>query len=282
MRALALSLVLFPLLDAAPLDARQSEFRRTWTFFGDHLPIEVASSSAGELRIVRGGRGQLEVAGQARAALLSAVPPRTPGEPLRISASARGPSAWVVVVPDHVHVTILLPGRGWAVPASTEPFDTYRWEAERRPVRRAAAGPPAKPAREALVLTYTDPTTPAVVDLPDLRAVLRLGVRVEDADFAIATSRPLELRRGDPARLEIRPGEPLIELVLIVPNTADELRITAAGRTVATVRAGLIETDCSPVTLQTLSDGTRTADFTPLEGRLECGQSGVRGPERAR
>lgn len=253
--------------------AQDSEFRRTYTFFGDHLPVEVFGTPGGQLLVMRGGRGRLEVAARARRSVLSAAPPREPGAPLRLGAAGAGWTEWVVVVPEHVHVTVRVPGRDAAVPASTAAAAVYEWAAADHTDRRSRRVRGASPARDhqGLAAIYADAVTPASVDVGALAAIRRIGLRLEGEEFAIAASGATALRRPDAASLRIRATGPPADLVFTIPPATRSFTLMAVGRIIAMVRDGEIHTTCSPVTLQTLASGTRTADFTPLRGMLECG-----------
>ncbi len=265
-RVFRLLLTSFVVLPGSVVAQEYDVSRRTYSFFGDDLTVEVRAETSGALQLVRGGRGVLEVAGRGERSILGYAPPRRPGDALRLTALGGDFVEFVVVVPDGVRVQILTPEHGHVISADNQPVAVYRWDVEPEPVPEDVVAEPA-----GLMLTYVDETVPATVRIENLSAIRKLGVRLEGDEFGVAASEALALRRGDASQLDIRidRAQP-IDLLFILPLETRAFRLLVAGEEIYSVRNGRPVTRCSPVTLQTLAGGVRTADFTPLDGRLRC------------
>lgn len=240
--------------------------RRSFAFFDRSLTVEVASEAAGELHVVRGGRGRVEVAARAEPGVASVALGGSQNDRLRLATAGAGYAEYIVVVPEQVQLHIVLPDGDYPVLATGEGSTIYRWEP--RPNLQSIG---LTSAERGVVLAYADPVAPAEIALTDLAAVRRLSVRVQGDDFRISSSRPLQLAPGRRDRLEIRPSGDPIELVFQVPAHTRNLTLRTGADVAVSIRNGEVRVQCSPMTQQVLRDGRRWIDLTPADGRLSCG-----------
>lgn len=273
----SLLLVLLGLSAAAPVAAQEWLVNRErFRYIGTRLTVDVVSEAAGTLRILRGQDGWVGVAGRVPAGF--AVAGLTDDDHLMLSAAGAGPVDYMVTIPEGVWVVVRLPDRSQAesVGGHTR-LRTFEWgEAVAGDALVAAPHsevlpiPADEEAGPGLFTTYAAPLAPAVIMLPDLRAVRTFTVRTGASRFRIATSRPLALHAGSPASFEIRPaGEPM-DIVIDVPEGTAAFGLTAAGAPVLTIQGADVTPRCGPLTHQWLSDGRQWVTFTPQEGRLDC------------
>ena len=131
----------------AAISAQEADVaRRSFTFIDNRLEVAVVSPAAGELHVLRGDRGRVDVA--ARTA--TGVPAFGLGggitRQLRLTATG-GPVDYVVVVPERVALRVLLPDGSTADLAPSTSSAAWRWQAQdevMRPDGRRAD--PAAPA----------------------------------------------------------------------------------------------------------------------------------------
>ncbi len=278
--------------------------RRQYTFIDTRLTVEVRVDVGGTLRLIRGMPGQIEVAGRARNGFTSFGLGDRHGSHLRLSAVGANRVEYMVVVPERVYVRVELPGREVSeVFGSTRDAATYDWESvaePEAPMPRAAPAPPSgeterraveplpgDPGRDraagtptpGLFTTYRDAVAPEVVTLPRADVVRTLSVRLEGDAFRVAASRPMNLRRGDPDALEIRPAGPPMDIVIAVPRRTADFLVEVAGAPAFAIVEGRPMALCTPAMEQVLEDGRLWFTFTPLDGRLDCSEAAA---ERAR
>jgi hypothetical protein len=294
---LAAASVLLP----TAIAAQESDVsRRSFTFTESRLEVAVVSAAPGELQIVRGSRGRLDVA--ARSAdgfpgfgLGGRITPQ-----LRLTTAGSGQVNYLVVVPERVAVRVALPdGRTADLPASAQ-ASAWRWaaSAEVQPPTGVPAEPvapgtgrgsrggasyswqtlldappegvvgPADPGRS-LPVSYASSAVPAIVDVPDLAAIRSLGLRVEGTEFRVAASRPLVLEPGSRSRFDILVAGDPIDLILYVPATA-RFTLLSDGMPVAEAVAGQARAHCGNVVVLAPSAGQSWLSFHPQNGRLDC------------
>lgn len=269
--------------------------RRSYPFLEKALEVAVVTEVPGEVEVVRGSRGRLEVSARSTDgfpgfALGGHLTPR-----LRLTAVGSNSVQYLVVVPEHVNVRIQLPDGTSASLPSGAPSAAYSWGGP--PVRGLMNGrapamngrAPAMNGRSSdldmyaleqaaaptgnghgLYIVHATPILPTVVDVPDLASVRSLSVRFEGENFRVAASRPLKVEPGDAARLELRiAGDPL-DLVLYAPRDAGPFSIRAAGSRIAQSAAGDPVALCGNVIVQRPSDHQVWLTFRPQSGRLDC------------
>jgi hypothetical protein len=269
------------LLTLAAEASAQDFTRRQFAFFERQLAIEVSPASAGALHVVRGRAGQLEIRSRSTGGFAAYGLGGLTRDRLRLTPVGAERAEYLVVVPEHVRVRISFPDRIVDVPAY-EAATSYAWDAvapeAEPPAIPVGVGATANaPVALALAERWTARTayrvhaaaSPRSLVLADEAALRRLEVRIGGDEFAIATTRPLSLRPGDPSRLELRLGRQPIDVVVQVPAGAT-FRLSADGRDVLSVRGGAGDTQCDGVTVQRLASEQRFT-FTTERGRLACG-----------
>jgi hypothetical protein len=260
---------------ATPLTAQQWQVARDqFAFAGRQLTVHIDAEDQGTLRIIRGPAGTVRVAGRSDAGFTAAG--LTADEHLTLTAVGYGPVDYVVTVPERVWVTVHLPDRPPESMGTMDRGRTFHWEAAAQH-EGVAAAPVWMPEPNPMVehpSAYTvlaSPVAPGVVTLPDLRNVRSVTVRVEGSTFRVGASRPLALRQGDPAHLEIRPGGPPMEIIVVVPAGTAGFTLSAGGSSALAVDGDRLTVFCSPSTRQWLSEGRGWVTFTPVGGTLDCG-----------
>lgn len=277
---------------AAPVTAQEWQVaREQFAFAGSRLEITVDVEAEGRLRLLRGGPGAVRVAGRAVSGFTAAG--LTHDEELTLTALGEGPVEYMVSVPEGVWVSVRVPGRSFSQSvASHAGSRTFSWEgtsAARSAGPARSARNPGRPAvghvsvpreqpapitpgagPERLYTTFAADLAPGLVSLPNLEQVRRISIRLEGDGFRVAATRPLSLNQGDPEELRIVPAAPPMDLVLTVPAGTAWFDLQAEGVTILRVRAGDMETYCSPVTRQRLSPERRWVTFTPVDGDLRC------------
>lgn len=306
------------LLPSAPAAAQEWQVaREQFAFAGSRLEIHVDVEAGGTLRLIRGEPGTVRVAGRTATGFTAAG--LTADERLTLSALSEGPVDYMVSVPEGVWVTVRLPDRHLAESVAGHARGrTFHWKGAARagyhepyaaapgtapsvaadvpagddptPARAGTPTPPAGPTlwvppadddplATRLFTTFSGAAPPAEVDLPDLRWVRSVTVRLEGDRFRVAASRPMAVQPGHPARLEIRPAGPPMDIVLVIPAATPAFALRTAGVPALRVSGGEVATLCSPVSRQWLSDGRRWVTFTPVGGTLQCEPSPIRRHE---
>ncbi|HEX6307355.1 MAG TPA: hypothetical protein VFZ69_04150 [Longimicrobiales bacterium] len=267
MKHLLTALALAAALPAAA-DAQRDVTRRAYTFLEDRLIVAVHAEAPGELQVVRGQRGRIEVAARARDGFAGFGLGGNITRELSLTAVGSDAVQYLVVVPEHVMVSVVLPGGGTAGVPRTGGVATYRWGSEA-----------AEPVTDAIL-----PTTagglyilhsglgriPAVVDVPDLSSIRSVAVRVEGDDFRVAATRPLALPPGLSDRFEIRAdGEPF-DLVIYVPRGTARFDLLSGTQRLAAVTSGRARGFCSGTVLQQPTPHQDWLTLFPADGRVRC------------
>jgi hypothetical protein len=125
------TLVVAPLALAAstsPALAQQDVMRDVYGFFGSSLEVDVAAEAPGRIRLIRGRRSRIEVAGRSPDGFTSAALGGRGVRRLTLTALGSEPVDFVVVVPEDVRVRV-----NWQGSARSELFGalaqtaTYAW-----------------------------------------------------------------------------------------------------------------------------------------------------------
>lgn len=266
---------------ATPVSAQQWQVARDqFAFAGRHLTVHIEAEDQGTVRIIRGPAGSVRVAGRSDAGMTAAG--LTADEHLTLTAMGFGPVEYVVTVPERVWVTVYLPDRPPESMGTMHRSGTFHWEAPMD--EPAAVAPVWMPEPDPMMQhpsAYTvlaAPAAPSVVSLPDLANVRSVTVRVEGTLFRVGASRPLALQQGDTQRLEIRPGGPPMDVIVIVPAGTTGFTLTAAGASALVVDGSRLTVLCSPNTRQWLSEGRGWVTFTPVGGMLDCASPTIPRP----
>lgn len=288
--ALALAVLLPANASAQELETS----RRIFNFLESWLDIAVVADAPGVLQVVRGARGRVEVAARAQNGIAGYGLGGDLTRRLDLTAVGAENAQYIVVVPEHVSVRILLPDGTSATVQSRETGATFRWQAPppvlgaggsgQFPVMDAAApwadgyraaaeaahAAPAPTRVDGFLVAHTTRWLPSLVEIPDLSAVRTLDIRFEGDAFRIAASRPLHLEPGDRSRVELRlTGEP-VDVVLYVPAADGPFAVHASGVPIAKLEAGQPQALCDGVVIQQPGAGRTWVTFHPQEGRLDC------------
>jgi hypothetical protein len=268
--------ILWLVLSISTADAQQWQVERdVFAFAGRQLTVDVDTDVEGTLRIIRGAPGVVRVSGRADGGMTAAG--LTGRGDLTLTGIGPGSVEFIVAVPERVRVTVRLPDQGMAESmAGQDVARTFQWG--RGPVTAEAVAewvpqPATGLHQPAAYLVYAADLAPRTVSLPDLTNVRSIDVRVEGDRFRVGASRPLGLRPGDFDHLEIRPGGPPMDILLVLPAGTDFFGLAVSGITALTVRNGELSVSCAPHTRQWLSAGRGWVTFTPVSGALHCDRS---------
>lgn len=288
MRSASAILILSLLLPAVTAAQETEVVRRAYPFLDNRLEVAVVAEAPGELEVVRGSRGRLEVAarstdGFAGFGLGGHLTPR-----LRLTAVGSRVVQYVVVVPEQVNVRIQLPDGTSASLASSATSASYTWGAAppaRDVMDRPAHGMngrsygldarvleqaslPTAPHGFHVALAAT--SAPQRIDVPDLASVRSLSVRFEGSDFRVATSRPMRFENDNATHLELRVGGDPVDVIVYLPRDSRPFSMNAAGSRIADSAAGQPRALCGNVILQRPSEHRVWLTFLPQSGRLDC------------
>ncbi|HSJ33176.1 MAG TPA: hypothetical protein VK933_17165 [Longimicrobiales bacterium] len=266
----------------AAADAQRDVTRRSYTFLEDRLVIEVLAEAPGELQVVRGQRGRVEVAARSSDGFAGFGLGGDYTRHLRLTAIGSDAVQYLVVVPEHVAVSVVLPRGGTAHVPNRDGLASYRWgeDAGRADEIRsdaAAAAPgmavePIVPTTSAglYVVHSGRGRVPSLVDVPELASVRSMSVRVEGDDFRVAATRPLALTPGDAGHMVIRvDGEPL-DLVLFVPRGSSGFELRSGSRRIADVAFGRPRSYCGNTVVQQPTPHQDWLTVFPTDGSVSC------------
>lgn len=243
--------------------------RRTFRFLDDRLVVTVVGEAPGQLNVLRGEPGRLEVAGRSTDGFTGFGLGGTLTRELRLTAIGAEHVRFLVVVPERVRVTLRLPDGHTATLSTLSAAGAYRWGAI-----AGTAGEDtldlAPTTQGGLYVVHATPWAPSVVDVPDLTAIRSLSLRFEGSEFRVAASRPLAVTRGHSGRLEIRvTGEPL-DLVLYVPRGRNHFLLRSGSVRLAEAFGGRARALCGNVALHRPTPAQEWLTFHPQDGRLDC------------
>lgn len=261
--ALALAAVL-----PAPAAAQRDVTRRAYTFLEDRLVVAVHAEAPGELQVVRGQRGRIEVAARSRDGFAGFGLGGNITRQLSLTAVGSEAVQYLVVVPEHVAVSIVLPGGGAAGVPMSGGVAIYRWgtEAEDAPLESIAP----TTASGLYIIHSGRGRTPSAVDVPDLASIRSLSIRVESDDFRVAATRPLALRPGDQDLFQIRvEGDP-VDIVIYVPRGTSRFELRSGPQRLAAVSSGRPRGFCGGTVLQQPTPHQDWLTVFPDEGRVTC------------
>lgn len=266
----------------AAADAQRDVTRRSYTFLEDRLVIEVLAEAPGELQVVRGQRGRVEVAARSSDGFAGFGLGGDYTRHLRLTAVGSDAVQYLVVVPEHVAVSVVLPRGGTAHVPNRDGLASYRWgeDAGRADgIRSGDAGDAPITAVEPIVPTTSAGLyvvhsgrgrVPSLVDVPELASVRSMSVRVEGDDFRVAATRPLALTPGDAGHMVIRvDGEPL-DLVLFVPRGSSGFELRSGSRRIADVAFGRPRSYCGNTVVQQPTPHQDWLTVFPTDGSVSC------------
>ena len=289
MKRILTALTLAVVLPGA-VNAQRDVTRRSYTFLEDRLVVAVHAEAPGELQVVRGQRGRVEVAARSRDGFAGFGLGGDYTRQLRLTAVGSERVQYVVVVPEHVAVSVQLPRGGVSDLTDSDGVQVYRWGdagAADYPARSGSnvfpdalgEGHTGQHAPSADVLpttlsglyvVHSADRAPALVDVPDLASVRSLSVRVEGSDFRVAATRPLALRPGSTGHVEVRvSGEPL-DLVFFVPRSAGAFELRSGSARLAQVAGGRPHSPCSGSIVQQPTAHQYWLTLFPASGSSGC------------
>jgi hypothetical protein len=264
-------------------DAQRDVTRRTYTFLEDRLVVAVHAEAPGELQVVRGQRGRVEVAARSRDGFAGFGLGGDFTRQLRLTAVGSEAVQYLVVVPEHVAVSVLLPRGGSAHVPDRDGIATYRWgddsEVSGRGARTGETGD-----EPAIDLTPILPSTatglyvvhsgrgrvPSLVDVPGLASIRSISIRVEGDEFRVAATRPLALQPGDAGHMVIRvDGQPL-DLVLFVPRGSSGFQLRSGAQRIADVSGGRPQSYCGSTVIQQPTPHQYWLTVFPSDGSMSC------------
>lgn len=277
-----------PLLVPAPAAAQEwGVVRRSFTFVDNTLSVEVRAGVPGELQIVRGGFGQVEVAARSDRGIAGMALSGRSRDELVLTAMGGDRVDYLVMVPENARVRIRVPGLQWGE-TFWPPQEQARFEWGRaRPAASTAAtmfaGIGSAPQAAAVAdsgrgsdpetpfVSFAGGRTPELVEVPDPSDIGTLRVRVEGQEFRVETGRPTSAQGGGRSVLEIRAaGEPL-DVVLVVPTATPMFTLRFGDAEALRIRGGRAEALCSPVLTQRLDGGREWFTYTrPQDGSFAC------------
>ena len=241
--------------------------RRAYPFLDERLLVLVETEVPGTLRVVRGGRGQVEVAGRSREGFVGFGMGGEVTRQLRLTSVGGENVEYLVVVPERVRLTVRLPGRAGTDVAPRQESAVFRWGAGTDSGTESLM----LPTHSGMYQVHVSSWAPAFVDIPDLTAVRSVSVRFGPGDFRIASSQPLALGSGSSrAGITLRvAGEPT-QLVVHVPIGTAAFSLRAGGRTLVTSSGGRPVSNCSGVAVQQPTREQVWFNFYPQGGRIDC------------
>jgi hypothetical protein len=264
--ALAFALLMLPqAADAQELDVT----RRAYTFLDSRLDVNVLANAPGVLHVVRGERGRIEVAARSRDGFAGFGLGGSPTRQLRLTAVGSERVQYLVVVPEHVAVRVLLPTGGSVSLAPRAPAGTYTW-GDTDPVATRAAELPLPTTGAGLFIAHAATWAPSVVDIPDLASVRSVSVRFEGGTFRVAASRPLSVTPGSRTHMALQVGGEPLDLVLFVPRGAAPFTLRSGGTRIAQSIAGRPQAICRNVVIQNPTADQTWLTFYPQAGQLDC------------
>lgn len=296
-----LSALAFAALLPGAADAQRDVTRRAYTFLEDRLVVAVHAEAPGELQVVRGQRGRVEVAARSRDGFAGFGLGGDFTRRLRLTAIGSDAVQYLVVVPEHVTVTVELPRGGTAHVADRDGIATYRWGDDLRNdrsresrrdrrydddfdmsarddmqseggLRNRDDTPLVATTASGLYIVHsgTNGRVPSLVDVPSLASVRSLAIRIEGTEFRVAATRPLSLRQGDEGHMVIRvDGDPL-DLVLYVPRGSSGLQLRSGSQRIADVTAGRPRAYCGRTVVQQPTPNQYWLTVFPSDGTMVC------------
>jgi len=238
--------------------------RRSYTFLDNTLTIRVLAEAPGELHVIRGERGRIEVAARSDDGFPGFGLGSSGARELRLTAPGAERVRYLVVVPERVRVSVLLPGdlHSRSVSGSGE----LSWGSS----DGADALDDIQPTTASGLYVAIDRTfAPRSVNVPDLTAVRSVSVRVEGSSFRVAASRPLTVSGAGPA-VEMRIAGDPTDVVVSIPEGTSSFELRSGGTRLVGVTAGVPRTGCRRVTVQNPTSHQAWLTVYPEKGRVEC------------
>jgi len=267
---------------ATPVAAQEHEVaRRTFTFIGNDLTIEVVGQSPGRLHLVRGQPGQIEVAARTTDGIAGFGLAGDARDRLKLTSVGAQRVTFLVVVPSDLRVRVELPEQPVAeIFGSLDQAATYSWlGAAEPPAPGPSPAPPPPPdglspasfVDEGLYVSYARLRAPGTVSIPNTLPLRRIAVRWEGREFRVAGDTEVGVLERGSSALELEVDDRVSEVVLNVPAATRDFVLRVGDAAALVVKEGQATVLCSPVIDQTLDGGRRRwFTFTPENGKLTC------------
>lgn len=234
---------------ATPAAAQQDVMRDAFGFFGSALDVRIESEAPGRVRIMRGQRSRIEVAGRAPNGFTSAALGGHGVRRLTLTALGGDRVDFIVVVPEDVRVRLYRPGTdGSELFGALSETATYRWET-----------PEVRSGIETMRPSGGFDTAPRSLDIRAAHRLDRLTLRIGASAFSLSPRLPLATS-GAAAVLDARTGD---DVAIDVPADA-RFSLSLDGVEAVIVHNGDVRILCESVLSQTLPDGTRWLTLTPV------------------
>jgi hypothetical protein len=241
--------------------------RRTFSFYGNRLDIEVLSTSAGQLQILRGELGRVEVAANADDGVAGFGLGSESGV-LRLTALGARSADFIVVVPERTRIRVKLPGKADWRSANTYGAEAFSWGA-------TAAAPqpeivvPAPELEGRFFVVASRAYAPERVRLLSPQHVRSLELRIEGTDFRIGSTRPFTRVPGAAELIDIDAGDADVDLLILVPSFTRDFELRVGSETLVRLKDGKPAERCGPAVRQTALNGSWRISYRPAEG-LKC------------
>lgn len=274
--AAAASLVLLPVGLALSSPARGQDVgveRRSFTYLGSRLTVQVRDSVPGVVRLARGQGGEVRVLARARGGFATAALDTDGPDELNLTSVGARRAEYLVIVPSRVRIEVRLPGKDVDEDfGRLSPTATFSWDAVEAPEAERGAAPTTSdaPTPATPFLAYEGSRAPARVQIPVPGRIRTLTVRIEGDRFRVTASRPLEVTPGDGEVVEIAPTRGGLDVGVELPDGPGAFTLRIGGVTALVVESGRARALCAPVTSQRLPGGVRVFTFDPASGDLEC------------
>jgi hypothetical protein len=263
-------LIAATLFSAASATAQEYDVaRRQFAFFDNSLTVEIVADAPGQLQLVRGEAGRIEVAARVPGGIPAFAMGGRDNDKLRLTAVGGESADFVVIIPEDATVRVQLPDRHGHQLKSLHRSGKYTWgQPDASTVRANAA--PVSPAPAGPTVAYSNAIAPKTVSIPKLNSTRTVSVRFEGSSFNVAGTRYMSVQHGDPTNVEVRTGDEAQDIIVTVPVGTSAFTLRLGGKLAMQVVGAEIRVYCDPVTEQDLGQGRRWYTFMPDMGRMTC------------
>lgn len=253
--------------------ARAQEYavtRRSFTFFDSNLDIDIQATAAGQLQIVRGERGKVEVAAHAAEGIASFGLASEQGSVLTLTALGTNQAEYIVVVPEETAVRVRVPGRASWSSASGTGTARFRWDAipEPHPNDYSIPNPTIENKYYLIGVKSVPPARVRVLGRSHVRSV---ELRLEGTDFQVGSTRALMDMPGAADLMDIDAGNTDVDLMIQVPAFTKHFELRLENDILVTIENGVVADRCGPSLRQTTPRGTQRVTYRPSQG-VTCGR----------
>jgi hypothetical protein len=272
--ALAVSSALFltalsPAVTVQSVHAQEYDTsRRVFNLYDNKLDIDVLATAPGQLQVVRGGSGRVEVAAHAAQGIAAFGLTDDRSSTLRLTALGAKQADYVVIVPERAMVRVRLPGRSSFNDIDQNGISRFHWDSVPEPVE-ADHSFPRPTIEDRYFVVSTRDEAPSRVRIVAATHVRSLEIRLEGTEFRVASNQPLTKVPGASDLIDIDPGADDVDLMIQVPAYTDTFDLRVGDHALFTITAGQQTTGCGPLVRQKTPLGVTRLTFRPSEG-LTC------------